>query len=97
MTFLCPDQALTYPDEFTARDMLCVKRADIVFALMEADNPSGVGLAAEVGYAKGLGKTVIFVDLKHDKYFKFIHSMADVTCINLADAIGYLNSLSWVR
>ena len=97
MTFSYPDKKLTEPDQFTARDMLCIQRADIVLAYMEAENPSGIGLAAEVGYAKGLGKTVIFVDHKHDKYFKFIHSMADVVCHNLTDAIRYLHSLSGIK
>jgi len=50
---------LNNPDQYASWDMHYVKEADILFGYMEKDNPSGYGLATEIGYARGLGKTII--------------------------------------
>lgn len=43
--------------QYTAWDLHYIKKCDIVFAYMEATNPSGYGLMLELGVAYSLGKT----------------------------------------
>ena len=50
--------------EYTAWDIRGVKYADVVFAYLESDNPSGYGLCTEVAYAAAMRKFIIFVDEK---------------------------------
>ncbi|MFH1047114.1 MAG: hypothetical protein V1738_02325 [Patescibacteria group bacterium] len=80
-------------DEYTALDLYHVRQCDVVFAYLEADNPSGAGLCCEVSYAKGLGKTVILVNEKDDRYLKFVESLADAVFTNLADGIAFLQKM----
>ncbi len=82
-------------------DFCHIKKADIIFAYMERTNPSGIGLAVEIGYAYGIGKTVILVleennEIMKDKYLAFMEKAADVTFRNFEDGIGFLQSFnSW--
>ncbi len=62
-TYLDPRQhGLVRPAAYTAWDMRAIRSSDIVFAYLASDNPSGFGLAFELGYARALGKYVIFVN-----------------------------------
>lgn len=86
-------------DEITTWDFLRIKQSDIIFANMERTNPSGFGLAVEIGYARGLNKTVILVLEKNhethkDKYLDFLMKAADVTFENLDDAINFLKTFN---
>ena len=82
--------------QYTAWDIFHVKQSDIVFAYMEVSNPSGYGLALEVGYAKALNKTVILInersstDQQFDRYFKIIENMSDVVFDNFQDGLAHL-------
>ena len=55
---LKPDKHWT---EYATWDVHYIKQCDILFAYMEKTNPSGYGMSAEMGYAKALNKTVIFI------------------------------------
>jgi nucleoside 2-deoxyribosyltransferase len=59
-----------------------VRRCDILVAYMGPHNPSGFGLSLEAGYAKALGKGMIFVDeMQQDwrgKYFDMLRSISTV-------------------
>ena len=87
-------------NEYTAWDLHYVRQCDILFGYMEATNPSGYGLALEVGFAKALGKTIILVDerSKQDdefsKRYNFIHQCSDVTYDKLSDGITMLRSFN---
>lgn len=84
------------PDQYTTWDLAGIRGSDIVFAYMSADNPSGYGLALEVGYAKALGKTIIFVcdpDTPKFDYFNIVMAAADVNFQKLDDGIIYLTQL----
>lgn len=86
---------LEVSDAYTAWDLSAIRVCDIVFAYMEKENPSGAGLAFEAGYAKALGKIVIFVedvDLKIARHFGMVRAAADVVCIDLDDGIEVLKS-----
>lgn len=90
-----------YADEvsYTSWDICGVERSDIVFAYLEADNPSGAGLALELGVAEGLrragqaAKHVIFVcepDHPHYRYFGMARACADVVAPTLQEGIEEL-------
>ncbi len=55
---------LSEPSQYTLWDMHHINLSDILFGYMDKENPSGYGLTFEIGYAKGLVKTVILVDEK---------------------------------
>ncbi len=62
---------------------------------MEKTNPSGIGLAVEIGYAKGLGKTVILCleennSKINDRYLDFLKKAADITFNSLESGISHL-------
>jgi len=78
------------PKEYTTVDIFWIDHCDILFGYMEKDNPSGIGLAAEIGYAKAKGKTVILVNELEDNKFKFIENLADVTYRNFNDGVEFL-------
>lgn len=82
-------------DEYGTWDLYHIKKSDIVFAYMEKTNPSGIGLAVEIGYAKGLGKTVILCleennEKINDRYLDFLKLTSDIVFTDLDSAITYL-------
>jgi len=81
--------------EYGTWDVHYIKQCDIVFAYMEKTNPSGYGLSAELGYAKALNKTVIFVlerGHEKDRYFQFLKQFADVVYETLDEGIEFLKT-----
>jgi len=86
-------------EAYTWRNLIEVRDSDIVFAYMEADNPSGLGLAVEVGYAVGLGKLVILVDDKSEtdpqfeRYFAIVRNAAHSVPPTLDEGIELLLTL----
>jgi hypothetical protein len=84
--------------EYTNWDLFYVQKADIVFAFMEAKNPSGIGLSLEVGFAKALNKTISLVDEKSstDNVFKgkfhIVRNSASVVFDDFESGINYLKS-----
>jgi len=81
--------------EYGTWDVHFVKQCDICFAYMEKTNSSGFGMAAEMGYAKALNKTVIFVlepGHEKDKYLQFLKQFADVVYEKFDDGIEYLST-----
>lgn len=90
---------LTEPTEFAAWDLDHVRQSDAVFGYMSKDNPSGLGLALELGYAKALRKLTILVDEKSPqdeafaRHFAIVATTTDVTKSCLADGIAFLQSL----
>ena len=97
MTWYSPemkDESQMALREYAAWDFCHIRRADILFAYMERDNPSGFGMAVEIGYAKALGKTVVLVLEPHDtfleRHLQFMAAAADVVFDNLDQGIRYL-------
>lgn len=69
-----------------------ISECDIFLANIEKTNPSGIGAAFELGYAKGVGKQIILVvedgnGVISERYLDFIKSYADENYSNLEDAI----------
>ncbi len=101
-TFFNPQKhALSEAPEYTSWDLHFVQRCDILFAYMEATNPSGIGLTLEVGFAKALNKTIVLVDEKSladplfARRFKIVQESATITLNSLDDGMRML--LSFVR
>tara|TARA_R110002111_G_scaffold257081_1_gene325052 strand:- start:3339 stop:3731 length:393 start_codon:yes stop_codon:yes gene_type:complete len=97
ITFFNPKlHNLLATEEYTLWDTHFVKECDILFAFMEKTNPSGYGLAFEVGIAKALNKTIILVDEKSvenetfSRYFDIIRFSSGVSFNKLQDGIEYL-------
>jgi hypothetical protein len=88
------------PDMYSTWDIHFVKNCDIFFGYMEATNPSGFGLAFELGIAYSLNKTIILideksnVDLNFSKYFKIMHRPSGVVFDNLEAGIKFLEKFS---
>jgi len=71
------DSGLKEPLLYTNWDLKHVKKCDVIFIYIEKDNPSGIGLSVEIGYAKALGKHIILVDEKEDdKRFDIVRACA---------------------
>lgn len=85
------DHRLTQPMEYTLWDLSHLSRCHLLFGYMENNNPSGVGLSLEVGFAKARGIPIILVDEKFDKYFAIVRSSADITMNSLDEGILLLS------
>jgi len=84
---------LSDPKEYTKWDMEGVRKADLVIAYLEKSNPSGLGLAFEIGYAIGLGKPVIFENGKNDKYARILECACTHVCKNLNEVMEVLDEM----
>lgn len=93
------EHSLTNSTEYTFWDLFYVKQSDILFAYMQSDNPSGIGLTLEVGYARALDKSIILVDerSKNDETFanrfKIVRESSTIVFDNLEDGINFLKKI----
>lgn len=67
--------------------------SDIAFCYLEHDNPSGIGLSAELGFAKARGKYVILVIEKVEHYWEFLMLLADYTTGDFEDGLARLRTM----
>jgi len=79
--------------QYTFWDLEHIRKCDLVFAYMERDNPSGIGLALEVGYALGLGKPIILVNESERPYFDIVENAASVTTDNFEKGVFLLQRM----
>lgn len=99
--FFCPvdketSRTMTV-DEYGTWDLHYIKQAEIVFGYMERTNPSGIGLACEMGLAYGIGKTVILVLEKNSQHFDdeklaFLQKVAHITFSTFEDGMEFLKT-----
>ena len=93
------DTARLTTEEYGAWNKHAIHTSSIVFAYMERENPSGIGLAIDIAYAKAQGKTVILVLEPHnevilDRYLAGLKNVADVVFDNLDEGLAYLHLFS---
>lgn len=86
-------------NEYGKWDLHFIRQSDIVFVYVERTNTSCIGLCCEVGYAKGLGKTVITIlepnhETIKDAYLSFITQVSDIVFSDLESGINYLKSFA---
>lgn len=98
-TFYDPAKhGLQNSEQYTQWDIHQLHHSDIVFGFLEKENPSGVGMALEIGYARAMNKTIILVDEKtglddvSTNRFAIVRNSANVVFDNLQDGIDYLES-----
>ena len=84
------DQRFAY--RCLAQDLEGMKNCDIVFAYYELTNPSGLGLAKEMGWATLLDKPVIYID-EHDRLNEFLCACSKRVYHSIDEAMKYLASL----
>lgn len=99
--FLNPrEHGLESPEQYTVWNIHQVKQCDILFAYMETTNPSGYGLALEVGLANALGKTIVLIDERSEKdktfgrYFQIVQHSSSIVFDNLEAGINFLKAFS---
>jgi len=78
----------------TTDDYWGVGSSDLVFAYFEKDNPSGLGMCLELGYAHALQIPIIFVD-EHQHIHGMVASTAVRILTDLDTGIDYL--IKWAR
>ena len=54
-----------------------IRECDILFAYYEKSNPSGFGMCAKMGYARGINKTIIFLNETDNRYMKFMECISN--------------------
>lgn len=82
---------------YGAWDISHIRMSDMVVGYMEKDHPSGFGLACELGYARGLGKTVILCMEKDNqfndyRYLSFMELFADIVFYDFEEMIQFYKS-----
>jgi nucleoside 2-deoxyribosyltransferase len=87
--------------EYTSWDLEGVRRADIILAYLERDNPSGAGLALEIGFATALSeapgavrKKILFVcdpAFPLVRYFGMAKACSDAVYDTLDEGIAALH------
>lgn len=73
-----------------------VRQCQLVFAYFELDNPSGLGMMLEIGYAAAHGKHIVFVydqPETRSKYLGMARSVASGVFYSLRDAALYARGL----
>jgi len=101
LKFVDPRQhGLKDPVAYTERDLRDIRDCDILFAVIESDNPAGANLFLEVGYAKALGKQIVFCELGNDyraRYCAMAREAADYTANGLGVAMMGLKAMIHAR
>lgn len=94
------EHGLESADLYSAWDIHFVRECDILFGYMERTNPSGYGLAFEVGLAHGLNKTIIMVDERSEtdaefaNYFRLVLHPCSAIFPDLNQGIQFLRKFS---
>lgn len=94
------DHGLENSNQYTTWDIHFVRECDIFFAYMEESNPSGYGLAFELGLAYAWNKTIVLVDERSRKdstfhrYFKILYKPSGIVVDNLQEGIDFLKKFS---
>jgi hypothetical protein len=93
------EHALVDSKEYTFWDLFYVKQSDILFAYMQGDNPSGIGLTLEIGYARAMDKSIILIDEKSkidtafENRFRIVRESSTIVFDNLEDGINFLKKI----
>jgi nucleoside 2-deoxyribosyltransferase len=86
------------PKKYTAWDLYHIDKCDILLGFMSETNPSGFGLALEIGYARAKGKMIVLVDMRSpvdkefQRYFSICHESSNIVLSSLEEAINFLKT-----
>lgn len=80
--------------DFTAADLHGLRLCSVVLGYIERDNASPMGLAAELGYAKALGKQIVLAsELLDARHLRFVHQLADVLVGDIDEAVAVVRCM----
>ncbi len=92
------DECKNDPQLYTNRDIEEIRKCDFVVAFMTRDNPSGYGLNFEIGYAVGIEKPVLFLNLLGNDARQRYFGMASVSARTHNLLHPFLDNLrDWVK
>jgi hypothetical protein len=74
---------------YTMTDFERAKMCDWMLAYYEIDNPSGLGLAAEIGIARTMGRRIIYVD-EHPRIHGLLAGLASEVFTDLDSALEWM-------
>lgn len=84
------------PAHYTKWNMKNIADCDLLFAYMEHDNPGIANVAFEIGYAVALGKVVVLINEKGQRFAEMMHQGAD-TYGDVAGALSALRLMEVLR
>jgi nucleoside 2-deoxyribosyltransferase len=80
--------------EYSFLDVLRIRQCDVLIGYIEEEHPGPYGLAGEIAYAKGLGKTTLLINEKHeDRYIRFTENFADIVFHSFAAAMPVVSKI----
>ena len=97
ITYLDPcEHGYDDPALYSVWDARAIDACDLLFGYLEAENPSGYGLSAEIGRACALGKLIILVDEKTAqgvpgaRYFALVRQWSHIVVDTLDEGLEHL-------
>lgn len=84
------------PSYYTQWNLKQILDCNIVFAYMEHDNPGMANLAFEIGFAHALGKVVVLINQKGQRWAEMMHQVSD-TYGDVAGALAALPHMAVFR
>lgn len=72
------DHGLKIARDYTKRDLEMIDESEMIWAYFPLSNPSGIGLAAELGYAKAKGKAIYLAIETKERHWDFVKELANV-------------------
>ena len=81
------------PSYYTKWNLTNIADCDIMFAYMEHDNPGIANVAFEIGFAAALGKHVVLVNEKGQRWAEMMHQ----TSHTFGDVAGALAALPFME
>lgn len=84
---------LTDANEYTVADLYSLNKCDCVFAYLEKDNPSGYGMALEIGYAKAKNKLIIFCNESTNRYLSMVNCASSYTTTDFDSALEFMQNI----
>ncbi len=84
---------LVFAREYTFADKIGIQQSDLVVAYFERGNPSGLGLAYEIGYAGGLGIPILLIDEKEDPYAAMLRASVPFYYVTIKEAFNLLDGV----
>jgi len=87
------DHMMHDPVHWTKANLEAVADCDIIFVYQEADNPGIANNAFTIGYAHALGKKVILINQRGQRWAEMMHQVSDA----FADLDGAYAALPFLK
>lgn len=84
------------PAYYSKWNMKNIADCDLLFAYMEHDNPGIANVAFEIGFAAALGKKIILINEKGQRFAELMHQVSD-TFGDVASALSALRLMDVLR